>query len=192
MNPFKTWFGAGRQKPGHMTQDRSRGPAPAPAEVVQSDAATKPSFATRAGQSITYDAHLMPALLQDHQELVLLFQEVKNHAIAGNTKAAGQALQVFRSRLTEHLLIENTRLYVYLKRTLETDEPESAALAKSFQREVHQIAQALIGFVEKYTADHEQALAEPTFILELNTIGDALSARIQREEAALYPLYAPR
>jgi hypothetical protein len=172
--------------------------APSRAERAHDEApsvlggATSPGLsASLAGKPLSYDPGLLPRLVDDHEALIHLFEAVRQHALKGDWVAARKSLLAFRSRLTDHLLVENTRLYVHLRRSLETTDLDSVSLARSFQQEMNQIARTVISFINKYADGDGPGLPHPGFLAELGEIGDALHSRIAREESTLYPLYGP-
>jgi hypothetical protein len=59
-----------------------------------------------------------------------------------------------------------------------------------FRHEMDDIGRAVVGFLEKYKeiGQHPE-LARP-FSTDLAAIGEALVARIKREEEILYPMYS--
>lgn len=178
MGILKSLFGAGkkdarRESPGARAQPAATGEA-----------------RLRPGHSLAYDPDLIASLKDDHQDLVHIFQRIDTTCRTLDFPSCMEALKRFRSRFTDHLIVENTRFYLYVKHAMEASDPASAQLARDFQHEMHQIARVVTSFVDKYSVD-EEALKNAAFGEELQGIGRALAQRIEREEKALYPLYAP-
>lgn len=144
----------------------------------------------RPGQGLAFDPKLVPSLMDDHRYLVEAFQRISAEAAMRNSIACRAAIKDFASLLTDHLIVENTRFYLYVRIAIEATDPDSARLARSFQQEMHQIALTVTNFVGKYTGS-DSGVLEPEFLAELQTVGAALVARIGREETTLYPLYRP-
>jgi regulator of sigma D len=144
----------------------------------------------RPGRSLSYDPDLVKSLKDDHQALVQIFQRIDSACHALKFAECREALRQFRSRFTDHLIVENTRFYLYVKQGMEAADPASAEIARGFQQEMNQIAKVVTAFVDKYSGS-EEVLKSAAFAQELKGIGDALAERIEREEKALYPLYVP-
>lgn len=144
----------------------------------------------RPGRSLSYDPTLVKSLKDDHQALVGIFQRIDSACRARKFAECKEALRQFRSRFTDHLIVENTRFYLYVKQGMEAADPASAEIARGFQQEMNQIAKVVTAFVDKYSGG-EEALESEAFAQELQGIGAALTERIEREEKALYPLYVP-
>jgi len=109
----------------------------------------------------------------------------------GQAALALHELKEFRARITDHLLVENSRFYLYVKATLTAHDPDSAALARQFQREMSEIGKTVLSFISMYLAVDAPPLTSPAFRRDLNEVAGALANRIAREEATLYPLYVP-
>lgn len=144
----------------------------------------------RPGRALTYDPDLVKLLKDDHQALVKIFQSIDGSCRALKFTECKEALRHFRSRFTDHLIVENTRFYLYVKHAMEAADPASAEIARGFQQEMNQIAKVVTTFVDKYSGD-EEVLKSAAFAGELQGIGGALAERIAREEKTLYPLYVP-
>lgn len=138
-----------------------------------------------------FDPKLVDLLVSEHRELVACVGRLEAAANRGQAALALHELEEFRSRLTDHLLVENTRFYLYVKAALTAHDPESAALARQFQREMSEIGKTVLSFVDRYLAVEAPPLTSSAFRRDLNEIAGALANRIAREEATLYPLYAP-
>jgi hypothetical protein len=178
MDFLKSLFGAGKK-------DARSEPSGARAQPAATAEAR-----LRPGRALTYDPDLVNSLKGDHQELVRIFQRIDAACRALDFPECREALKRFRSRFTDHLIVENTRFYLYVKHAMEASDPASAELARGFQQEMHQIAKVVTSFVDKYSVN-EEVLKSASFAQELQGIGGALAERIAREEKALYPLYVP-
>jgi regulator of sigma D len=144
----------------------------------------------RPGLSLTYDPGLVRSLLNDHRSLIQIFQEIDAACRAHDIGECKEALGRFQSRLIDHLIVENTRFYLYVKNAMKGSNPAAAEIARSFQAEMHQTAKVVTSFVGKYSQD-EELLQSAAFAQDLQGIGQALAERIDREEKTLYPLYVP-
>lgn len=177
MGILKTLFGA--------KADADKAPPPPRQRTMESAEAR-----LRPGSSLTYDPGLVKSLKDDHQSLIRAFQQIETACQARHFVECKDALKRFQSRLTDHLIVENTRFYLYVKNAMKASDPASAEVARSFQAEMHQIAKVVTSFVDKFSQDDEM-LRSPAFAQELQGIGRALAERIGREEKTLYPLYVP-
>ncbi|WP_167285263.1 hemerythrin domain-containing protein [Marilutibacter alkalisoli] len=154
-------------------------------------AVTAPAFGTT-GQArpIAYDPALVPALKQDHHDLVALFSEIGHCAKLDRFDDIPKLLVSFKTNLEAHLIAENVRFYNYVERTLEGDS-ENTLLIRSFRREMNAIARGVVDFVKKYQLARFDVDTRRAFMADYEAVGDLLAQRIQREEASLYPLYQP-
>lgn len=151
-----------------------------PAPVIHAQPATAP------GTSIRWDGALVPRLQGEHRLLVKRYRQLVATLDAGDYEVLPPILDKFRSLLLDHLLTENTRLYVYLRHQIE--DPAGAELINAFSREMDQIGREVMAFIRHTdTASvRTRAWAE-----QLRAMGGALQGRIEREEMTLYPLYQP-
>ncbi|KAB8175653.1 hemerythrin domain-containing protein [Lysobacter maris] len=152
-------------------------------------AATLGTMSTPA-RPIAYDAGLVPALKQDHNDLVALFDEIGSCARHDRFEEIPPLLTRFKMNLEAHLIAENVRFYNYVERALEGDS-ENTMLIRSFRREMNAIARGVVDFVKKYQLNAFDEASKSAFIDDYQAVGDLLAQRIQREEASLYPLYQP-
>jgi len=138
----------------------------------------------------SYDSGLVPALKNDHQELVALFEQIGRTYEARRFHEIPALLTAFKTRLEAHLLTENVRFYNYVESTLR-DDAENLSLIRDFRREMNTIARGVIDFVKKYQAHGDAEALMHGFLADYRTVGGLLVQRIQREEGNLYPLYMP-
>ncbi|MCK0510139.1 hemerythrin domain-containing protein [Aromatoleum buckelii] len=158
--------------------------ATAPGTAAPSAAAMAP------GTQIRHDPQLITTLKKDHQQLLGIFTAIVAARNAGNLSLAQTQLDRLRIGLMDHLLKENVRLYVYLEHFLKTDAV-SHDLMHGFRHEMDDIGRAVVGFLDRYRqiGSHPELAAQ--FGSDLDAIGEALAARIRREEEILYPMYLP-
>lgn len=162
---------------------------PAEPPVPTGGVATFGAISTPA-RPIAYDADLVPALKQDHHDLVALFSEIGHCARLDRFDDIPSLLTRFKMDLEAHLIAENVRFYNYVERALEGDS-ENTMLIRSFRREMNAIARGVVDFVKKYQLAGFDPEKRAAFMEDYRTVGDLLAQRIQREEASLYPLYQP-
>ena len=161
--------------------------AMAPAAVTA--AASTASAVSAPGTRIHHDPELIVALKEDHRRLLATFKAIAAASLAGELTTVQTLLARFQTMIMDHLLKENVRLYVYLEHVLEND-PTSHQMMHGFRHEMDGIGRAVVGFLDKYKqiGSHPE-LADP-FANDLQGIGEALVARIKREEDLLYPMYS--
>ncbi len=155
--------------------------APVPAAAGKSESAP--------GTHIHHDPELIVSLKEDHRRLLTSFRSIAAAAVAGELVAVQNHLGQFQTMIMDHLLKENVRLYVYLEHLLQND-PVSHEMMHGFRHEMDGIGRVVVGFLTKYKAiaSHPELAAE--FSADLKGIGEALVARIKREEDILYPMYS--
>jgi regulator of sigma D len=161
---------------------RRQEPAAAPAAAAER---TQSAPGTR----IKHDPELIASLQADHQLLLEVFGAIGEAAAAGDLADAEKRLGHFRTLITDHLLKENVRLYVYLEHLL-TDDAARHAQMQAFRHEMDAIGKAVVAFLGKYKAIASEPQLAEDFNRDLAAVGSVLAARIGREEATLYPMYA--
>jgi regulator of sigma D len=140
------------------------------------------------GTQIHYLDHLIDDLQGDHKVLLNIFGKIQNEFNKGRYNEVTVQLKQFRRAITDHLLVENIQLYIYLSHEFAQDEV-TTDLVKEFKREMNQISKVVIAFLTKYEAIGVDKQLASTFAKDLTAIGAALVERIEREEHTLYPLY---
>lgn len=140
------------------------------------------------GTGIRHDPQLVEALKEDHRALVEIFTSIDAAFKGGDLLTVQTNLERFRTALQDHLLKENVRLYVFLEHQLANDPP-SHEMMHGFRREMDAIGKVVVNFLTKYKQIGIHPELAAAFGADLAMIGDALAARIKREEETLYPLY---
>ncbi len=141
------------------------------------------------GTKIHHDPRLIEALKEDHRLLLEIFAAIDGARQQGDLMVVQTRLNQFRIVLQDHLLKENVRLYVFLEHQLVND-PTSHQLMHGFRHEMDDIGRAVVGFLTRYKEIGLHPELAAAFATDLDAIGEALVARIQREEDTLYPMYA--
>ncbi|RLJ67853.1 hemerythrin domain-containing protein [Sulfurisoma sediminicola] len=146
--------------------------------------------ASAPGTGIRHDPRLIEALKEDHRLLLDIYTAIDAARRTEDLLSVQTRLGQFRMVLQDHLLKENVRLYVYLEHVLRGDSV-SHELMHEFRHEMDGIGRVVVGFLSKYReiGIHPELAAE--FATDFAAIGQALVARIRREEDTLYPMYAP-
>lgn len=140
--------------------------------------------------SIPYRPTLIDDLKSDHQQLGSIFAELVAATNAGKRKETKKALDQFEGLLYEHLLKEKISFYIYLRGIFSRDEG-TLELVNYFSREMDGIQREVMKFLRKYRESSLSPSELSEMSHELNGLGKALTNRIKREEAQLYPLYMP-
>lgn len=161
-----------------------------PAKATPAPAAPLRPTAAPAPRAPSYDSGLVPALKNDHQELIALFEQIGRTYEQRRFTEIPTLLTAFKTRLEAHLLTENVRFYNYVESTLR-DDAENLSLIRDFRREMNTIARGVIDFVKKYQTQHDPEHLLHGFLADYRAVGGLLVQRIQREEGNLYPLYMP-
>jgi hypothetical protein len=164
--------------------------APAPLQRASLPAPLVSAARVSMGRGPCFDPVLIPSLVSDHVALLTLIKRSATAAAVDDAQAARKALLKFHSLLHDHLLVENTRLYLYIRSAPHVRSAGLAQLSRIFQVEMNQIVKTVTQFVDKYTAD-DRAILGPAFMVDQDSIRETLAARFAREESTLYPLYAP-
>jgi hypothetical protein len=164
--------------------------APGQAAAATAGAAAAKPQASAPGTAIHHDPRLIASLKEDHRLLLDIYKAVDAARVEGDLVSVQTRLGQFRMVLQDHLLKENVRLYVYLEHVLQGD-PVSHQLMHEFRHEMDGIGRVVVGFLGKYKeiGIHPELAAD--FGKDFAAIGEALVARIRREEDTLYPMYAP-
>jgi regulator of sigma D len=170
-------------------------PAPTPAPVVLEarppvSEATAPSKPSPSAPVVPYQAGLVDEFKDDHRAQMIKFSAIKNAYTAGNLSSVAEELDHFRIMVQAHLLAENLQLYAYLEHQ-QAGDPGNHRLIKDFLSEMSCIGNDIISFLAKYREIGTHPELAETFGTDLDRIGVILTARIQREEKTLYPLYLP-
>ena len=158
--------------------------------ILETAREEKTEYSYAPGTQIRYAPELIDKLKDDHQILLSIFGEIKAAFDSVNYSLVTLKLKDFKTALMDHLLTENVRLYIYMTRSFADDEV-NGELVKGFRSEMNDIAKVVMTFLTRYeTLGVDETLAA-TFSKDLDAIGGALAARIEREESTLYPLYFP-
>lgn len=163
---------------------KNRAHAAAPSSAPPRESAHAP------GTAIHHDPGLVESLRSEHTLLLEIFRAIDAAAGMGDLAEVEQRLRQFGTVLTGHLLKENVRLYVYLEHLL-TEDGAKHRLVHEFRHEMDRIGRTVVAFLDKYKSIASEPALHASFSRDLLMVGEALSARIRREEANLYPMYQP-
>lgn len=164
--------------------------APAPLQRPSAPAPLVSAARVSMGRGPCFDPVLVPSMRSDHIALLTLLKRAATAAALNDAASARRALHKFHTLLTDHLLVENTRLHLYIRSAPQARACGHAQLSREWQVEMNQIARTVAPFVARYTAQ-DRAILGPAFMVDQDAIRRTLAARFAREESTLYPLYAP-
>ncbi len=146
------------------------------------------SEAVAPGTQLRYDEQLVHKLQADHKQLLKLFGDISTAYEQNDFKALPNKLTIFSDKLREHLLLENLKLYIYLKHVLKSDQ-HSTAVMNNFYQEMKEIGKVVNGFVNKYSQSNWSETMKASFYTDITKIETVFVKRIETEEEKLYPLY---
>ena len=177
-----SWF----NKTAPVARPLTPAKAPAISRAPQVDLPIGP--ASHQDKGISFNPHLISQYHADHRELLGLFGRAKLAAEAEQWSEVEAALAAFRTGLTDHLLSESIRLYVYLKQRAAADE-DSMEMMRSFSSEMNGIGKVVMGFLDGQRDLARSPAKQGAFLPVWMDIGRTLGDRIAREEKTLYPMY---
>lgn len=137
---------------------------------------------------VRHDPQLIPRLKNDHRALLKQYATIKTAATENRWVDVHDDLLRFRAELTDHLLTESVKLYVYLRLKLAADQVQ-LRLMRNFSSEMVGIGKVVVDFIE---TNEDIALSpdkQAQFMTGWSEIGKVLGDRVGREEKTLYPMY---
>ncbi len=138
---------------------------------------------------LNYDISLIGALESDHDQILTLYKKILQKAREKDFASLQLTLVEFATAFTNHIQVEDERLYSYLKTLASTKSSVEQKVVAEFSSEMKNISISIFSFfsqspcipVKEDTVDH--------FIGEFKQMGALLEDRIEREEKILYPIY---
>lgn len=137
---------------------------------------------------VRHDPHLITRLKNDHRSLLKQYATIKTAAIEGRWVDVHGDLLKFRAELTDHLLTESVKLYVYLRLKLAADQVQ-LRLMRNFSSEMVGIGKVVVDFIETNEDVASNPEKQSQFMTGWSEIGKVLGDRVGREEKTLYPMY---
>lgn len=138
--------------------------------------------------NISYKENLVDSLKNDHQKLFEIYGELINLTNSNDFLKIPGKLGELKLALQAHVLVENVHFYVYVQEK-HKDDPINSEFIHDVRKDMNTIARVVVDFVKKYQMKVFTNEVKVAFFEELNAIGDALTKRIDMEEAQLYTLY---
>lgn len=120
---------------------------------------------------------------KEHEELVVLGQEVIGEYVKNDHQKTKQYLEKFVDLAVEHLSSEDIELYKLLNEP-EKNDPDTDRLVKEFQKSFKNTKVTLMKFLAKYVKPEEKL--DDVFFDTFNSIMEILGKRIAFENENLY------
>ena len=134
---------------------------------------------------LTKNQKLVRKWTKDHENIVLLTNQVIAEYSKNNHKKAKKLLVNLNNLVVDHVTDENIEFYKLLK-----DEDRLSIKNKAYTEEFietfAEIKKDLMAFLTKYT--RKDVALDDEFFEELTTLADVLVERIQYEESKLYAI----
>jgi hypothetical protein len=140
------------------------------------------------GTKIPFDPTLVVRLKNDHDQILLSFKSLLQYAQQENFDSIKSELDKFTRSLNSHMILEFTKLYIFMEYVFKDQEENSRIIGK-FRREMIEIGKFTRGFHEKWMNTKFYSQIVPQFIDEAMDVGDVLVRRMNAEEQRLYEIY---
>ncbi len=163
------------------------GRQPSAEQKREQDASLANSKGYAPNTKIAYKANLVPVLEKEHQVLVSLYMDAMTAAQNRKSNLAKTLLAKFKDAFVDHVLKENTSMYIYLRHSAKHKSSHDAI--KSVKGEMDQIGRQVKQFLD-HSID-EETVVDAKFVLDMQEIGEILMQRIEQEETFVYPHYRP-
>ncbi len=129
---------------------------------------------------------LVDTLRTQHAAVQKMAAEISQLVARTDIGAISAKLTDLKTALLGHLDLEDKKLYPALIKAAQKKDPAAAETARMFATNMVGISRVLVDFLGKYEGKKFSADA---FAQDWQGILGALAARINSEEATLYPLY---
>jgi len=136
-----------------------------------------------------YDFSLIGALKSDHEELMFVYNQVLGFARNKDYGALNYLLGEFVTLSTNHIQMEDERLYGYLKTLASKKGQVEQKAVANFSSEMKNISISIFSLVSQSPNIPVNDKNVDDFIKEFSEMGFELQDRIEREESILYPIY---
>jgi len=142
-------------------------------------------------KELNYNDKLIEDFSNDHSELLGFFKQIEDSFNADRNahKKITELLNDFKVALEIHVMVEDNKLYTFLKEKYGKDETHKA-FVEDIQSEMTNITKEAIFFNRKYTNRQSYDNNADNFLKELQGIHDILAKRFKMEEDRLYSLYS--
>ncbi len=136
-----------------------------------------------------YDTSLIGALKSDHEDIVILYNQVLKTARSRDYIALQRMLGEFATLHTNHTQMEDERIYGYLKTLASKKSHVEQRVLADFSSEMKNISISIFSSVSQSPNIPVNDKTVEAFIEEFSLMGFILQDRIEREECILYPIY---
>jgi len=143
------------------------------------------------GKKIYFERDLIKKLTKDHVMALKALQKVIVAYELKKPKKTKKKLKKFKSIFTDHLVLENLKLYLYLKHSFKKGSLKYIQVTE-FRKEMKKISKYVITFVDKYKTKIKAQKNTYKFRKEFLGVYLTLKKRFKREEKELFPLYKDR
>ena len=129
---------------------------------------------------------LVATLKAQHVAVQKMATEISKFLERKNIAGISAKLAELKAALLGHLELEDKNLYPALIKAAEKKDPAAVETARMFSTNMVGISSVLVGFLKKYEG---KSFSADAFAQDWQGILGALGARINSEEATLYPLF---
>ena len=136
--------------------------------------------------NLIYDKKLIPKFHKDHNKLIEIIESAHKAIEADNIKKSKKQLMKLRTKLLEHFMEEDIKLYNYLKKYYKEDVNKLRTI-KMFETTIKDIQKDVLAFLGKYSKENAELDAE--FKENFIQMVKKFDTRIKTEEEKLYTLY---
>jgi iron-sulfur cluster repair protein YtfE (RIC family) len=137
---------------------------------------------------IKYYPELIEVLKQDHISIFALHSTLLTAIESRDYPRIKMMLGELRATLQAHVVKENVQLYTYLKNN-RSDDPSGSCFIKDAHKEMNGIVRRVSRVTKQYEDVTLTEKLQRELTNEIKDIGRLLAARVEMEEAHLYPLY---
>lgn len=140
------------------------------------------------GRSAVLDPHLIENFKAARLRLKRMCDFIDKHARAGTWDTVEKAIDRFRSRLTDHLLVETFKLYSNTRQQLKESPTEYEAI-KTCGVEMSNLCHDIVQFIESNRHISQSVSLQKAFPPHWTILTQQLQQRWRIEEEQLYPVY---
>lgn len=140
------------------------------------------------GKGSLLDPHLIDNFKAARVRLLHMCDFIQKHADTQQWETVELAIDKFRSKLTDHLLVETFKLYRNTKKQLR-ESPEKYAFVKNYGIEMGNLCNEIVQFIEKNQNIQNSPQLQATFPSQWSNLSKQLRERWKIEEEKLYPVY---
>lgn len=140
------------------------------------------------GTQIAFDPALITRLKGEHQKLVNLFLAITAQVQSQQYLKVKNTMQEFLHEFNAHVLLEYTKLYVFLDYSFKNDSTTHDLIIE-FRKEMNLIGKVVRSFYNNWKNVDLQSDNVGRFMAEFQQIGEVLVKRIKTEEENLYEIY---